>query len=181
MWLHRTVNSGIICALVLSFTMPCWPQSLKVVAAPMRNESLPAQIRIYCANNYTSEKCAAHAAMLAAELTKYPVSQLKQWSFAVVPSDQWKQLVVTMKGNPDSPAFTVLENHTTLFESALFEPMASRAAVLFKAFGAQGVELLDVAITHELGHALCNDPNERRADENGQLIRANKRVVCHSG
>lgn len=178
MALDRKVTSRTTCALVLSVTMPCWPQSLKVAPAPVRNGSLPAQIRIYCANNYTAEKCAAHAGMLADELSKYPVSQLKQWSFAVVPADQWKQLVVTMKGNPDSPAFTVLENRTTLFESALFEPVASRTAVLFKAFSAQGPELLDLAVTHELGHALCKDRNERHADETGRLLRAKVPVVC---
>jgi hypothetical protein len=179
MWLDRKVVGCIIGVLVLAITLPCWPQSLKVIPAPMHNVALPAQIRIYCANNYTSEKCAAHAGILAAELSKYQVSQLKQWSFAVVPSDEWKQLVIAMKGNPDSPAFTVLENRTTLFESALFEPVASRTYVLFKEFRAQGGDLLDLAVTHELGHALCSDPDERRAEENGQLIRAGKTVVCN--
>jgi len=28
-------------------------------------------------------------------------------------------------------------------------------------------DLLNLALTHELGHALCNERNERKADANG--------------
>jgi len=178
MTFHAKSVATFVSILLSAFAPRCSAQSLKVVPAPIRAGVLPAQVRIFCANNYTSEKCAAHSVMLANELSHYPISQLMQWSFAVVPSDQWKQLVLKMGGNPDSPAFSVLENRTTLFESVLFEPVASRSSELLKHFAAQGTALLDIAVSHELGHALCNDTSERRADENGRALRAQKLVSC---
>jgi hypothetical protein len=38
--------------------------------------------------------------------------------------------------------------------------------------------LLDLAVTHELGHALCNDPDERRADKFGQGLREKRAPAC---
>jgi len=38
--------------------------------------------------------------------------------------------------------------------------------------------LLDLAIRHELGHALCNDANERNADRMARLLEQRKPVSC---
>ena len=38
-----------------------------------------------------------------------------------------------------------------------------------------GTVLLDLAVTHELGHAICQDTNERHADDFGHALLAPKR------
>ena len=40
--------------------------------------------------------------------------------------------------------------------------------------------LLDSAIRHELGHALCNDANERKADRVARLLEQRKPVSCEA-
>jgi Zn-dependent peptidase ImmA (M78 family) len=39
-------------------------------------------------------------------------------------------------------------------------------------------DLLNLAVTHELGHALCNERNERKADANGEQLRKGQPVQC---
>jgi Zn-dependent peptidase ImmA (M78 family) len=39
--------------------------------------------------------------------------------------------------------------------------------------------LLDLAVTHELGHAICQDRDQRRADDYGRELRQTKTVDCH--
>ena len=45
-------------------------------------------------------------------------------------------------------------------------------------FGVIGDALLDLAVTHELGHAICQDQDERRADDYGRGLREKKPVNC---
>jgi len=44
-----------------------------------------------------------------------------------------------------------------------------------------GDALLDLAVTHELGHAICQDQDERRADDYGRGLREKKPVACGKG
>jgi hypothetical protein len=39
-------------------------------------------------------------------------------------------------------------------------------------------DLLTLAVTHELGHSLCNERNERKADAYGQMLREHTRMDC---
>jgi hypothetical protein len=48
-------------------------------------------------------------------------------------------------------------------------------------FGVIGNALLDLAVTHELGHAICHDQDERRADDYGRDLREKKPVACGKG
>jgi hypothetical protein len=41
-------------------------------------------------------------------------------------------------------------------------------------------QLLDLAVTHELGHALCSEPNEDVADRFGEELRRGHRPHCRS-
>ena len=36
----------------------------------------------------------------------------------------------------------------------------------------------EVAVTHELGHALCNERNEKKADRYGELLRKGQPLQC---
>src|SRR5262249_22569313 len=82
--------------------------------------------------------------------------------------------------NSDSPAFSVLERRTTVFEQALFSPRVSRRAELLRLYGSTGNALLELAVSHELGHALCGDTSEKHTDEYGRQLRAGKVPACYA-
>jgi len=41
-----------------------------------------------------------------------------------------------------------------------------------------GPALVDLAITHEMGHGICQEKNERRADDCGKELREGKTPSC---
>ena len=45
---------------------------------------------------------------------------------------------------------------------------------LLQRFSVIGPALVDLAVTHELGHAICQENNERNADDYGRDLRAGK-------
>jgi hypothetical protein len=79
--------------------------------------------------------------------------------------------------DPDSPALSVLEKRETFFNEALFEPTSQRAELLLT--WQMPVERLAVlAVTHEIGHAMCGDASEVRANERAQLLQAGELPTC---
>jgi hypothetical protein len=81
--------------------------------------------------------------------------------------------------NPDSPAFSVIAERTTIFEEALFVTMPLRDVELLQTFRVLGDPLLRLAVTHELGHAICHEFDERRADDYGRALREGQRPECY--
>ena len=61
-------------------------------------------------------------------LLAYPLERLGMWSFVLVPSYKWKDLVRVLGGSTDSPAFTIFERRTTVMARRRilrrFRPMA---------------------------------------------------------
>jgi hypothetical protein len=55
-----------------------------------------------------------------------------------------------------------------------------RAAELQREWLMPREQLLDLAVTHELGHALCSEPNEAVADRFGEELRRGHRPHCRS-
>jgi hypothetical protein len=53
-----------------------------------------------------------------------------------------------------------------------------RSAELIKHWSSSIDELLQLAVTHEMGHALCNEEDEHRADANGRVLRAGGKLQC---
>jgi hypothetical protein len=80
--------------------------------------------------------------------------------------------------DPDSPAFTVLDRRETFFEEALVSPVTTRRVELVRQWSLGMDGLLNLAVTHELGHALCNEKNEKKADGYGERLRSGQAVVC---
>ena len=80
--------------------------------------------------------------------------------------------------DPDSPAFTILEKRQTFLEEALFNPRPDRARTLLAKWRRPLDELMPFAVAHELGHALCKDVDEKRADEYGAQLRDSGTVRC---
>ena len=111
-------------------------------------------------------------------LMTYPLERLGNWSFVLVPAYKWKDLVRSVGGPTRSPAFSIFEQRTTVMESSLFSATATRSADFFHVFGVTGEALLQLAVNHELGHCVCQDHDERKADDYGRELRQGKIPDC---
>jgi hypothetical protein len=95
------------------------------------------------------------------------------------PNPDWKALVRGQGGDSVSPAFSMLDQRMTLLDGSLFVATASRNKELLVRFGVIGAALVDLAVTHEMGHGICQEKNERRADDYGRQLREGKTLDCN--
>jgi hypothetical protein len=154
-------------------------QTIRVFPIQVRmDDCFPKTIELFCSQNYDQRKCKMHTATLLRELRRYPVEKLGQWSFVLASTEEWRDMVRSLAGKPGSPAFTIVERRTTVFEEALFSAPADRRADLIRMFNTSGDDLLGLAVSHELGHAICAETDEHRADDYGRDLRAGKLPVC---
>jgi hypothetical protein len=72
------------------------------------------------------------------------------------------------------PALTFLEGRTTFFEEVLVAGDGVRMSELMDIWHLGREGLLDLAIRHELGHALSNDVDERNADRIARVLEQQK-------
>jgi hypothetical protein len=82
------------------------------------------------------------------------------------------------RARPDSPAFTILEQRRTFLEEALFQPMAGRSRTLLEKWRVPLDQLLDVAVKHELAHAMCRERDEARTHAYADQLGQSGRVKC---
>ena len=154
-------------------------QTLRVVPVHLdATVSIPKTIQFFCTQDYDRQACVNDSIALRLALAPYPLDQVGAWSFVLASSGDWKNLVHGLGGDPTSPAFSIIEQATTVVESSLFTATPSRNKELLLMFGVIGNALLNLAVTHELGHAICQDQDERRADDYGRGLREKKPVDC---
>jgi hypothetical protein len=154
-------------------------QTLHVVPAQLGDTSQTTQsVEFFCTQDYNPGECGQHALELRRVLMTYPLEQLGNWSFILVPADKWQDLVRSVGGPTWSPAFTILGQRATIMESSLFSATAARNDELRHVFGVTGEALLELAVNHELGHSVCHDQDERKANEYGRELRLTKTVDC---
>ena len=63
-------------------------------------------------------------------------------------------------------------------EKALVSPVTTRRVELVRQWSMGMDDLLKLAVSHELGHALCNEKNEKKADAYGEQLRQGQPVQC---
>ena len=131
-----------------------------------------------CNTGYSAQQCHEQMSVLRPLLDRYGAGGLGDWTWVLVKSDDWKALQRQHRMDPDSPAFTVLDRRETFFEEALVSPVTTRRVELVRQWSLGMDELLRLAVTHELGHALCNEKNERKADAYGEELRKGQPVQC---
>ena len=111
-------------------------------------------------------------------LAKYRASDLREWKWVLVRSEDWRHILPARGLRPDVPAITVLGAQTTFFDEALVAGPAGRVSELMDLWHLGRDGLLDLAVRHELGHALCNDASERNADRVAKLLEQGKTFSC---
>src|ERR1700693_5520598 len=136
--------------------------------------------KFVCNTGYSQTKCDEQVVILRKALANYPVAQLGNWTWILVRSDDWKAIVRPRGLDTDSPAFTFYPKRETFFEEALVTQIPVRDSELLLKWSMSRGDLLDLAIRHELGHALCNDANERNADRVARLLEQRKPVSCEA-
>ena len=154
-------------------------QNLKMISVRFpANGTTPNSIQFLCSQKYDRAECVKDATALRQAMAPYPVQLLGEWSFVLVPADDWKALVRGQGGDTVSPAFSVLDQRVTLLDSSLFAATAGRNKELLERFRMIGPQLVNLASTHEMGHGLCHETDERRADEYGKQLRDGKVPDC---
>jgi hypothetical protein len=161
--------------LLLAFSILAAGQGAPSLDSP--RTANPIQ-RLVCNTGYKISECQQQLGVLRAALAPYPSHRLGTWTWVLVKSQDWKPIVQRMGGNADSPAFSVMEKRETFLEEALFVPVGSRQVELLRIWSIPVDKFLDVAITHELGHGICHDLSEARADVFSRLLREHKEPEC---
>ena len=132
----------------------------------------------HCHTGYSLAQCQRDILQLKTVLSRYPIEALRHWTWVLVRSEDWKPISQRLRLNPDSPAFTALDQRETFFEEALFMHDPVRTAELMKEWRLSMSNLLELAVTHELGHALCEELSETAADRFGEELRNGLRPTC---
>jgi hypothetical protein len=131
-----------------------------------------------CSAGYSLSKCQADVAILRKTLAKYPTAELGEWTWVLVRSADWKYIVMPQGIDPDSPAFTYLSKRETFIEEALVATVPQRMGELIWRWGMSMDDLRDLAVAHELGHALCNESGEMKARRAAKALQGGKRPSC---
>ena len=169
---RSVANSEIPSSLVAAL-----PSQPRTGGQPYR--SAPMQ-KFVCNTGYSQKQCREDMAVLRKALANYPVAQLGNWTWILVRSENWKSILLPRGLDPDSPAFTFYPKRETFIEEALVTQVPVRGGELLLKWSMDRMGLLDLAIRHELGHALCNDANEPNADRVARLLEEKKTVSCQA-
>ena len=171
------MKSSLLIA-ILSAACAAQTQTLRVVPVHLdATVSIPT-IQFFCTQDYDRQACVNDALALRHTLSAYRLDQLAAWSFVLAPSEDWKNLVHSLGGPPGSPAFSILDERVTVLDQSLFGGSEARNAELLHRFEVIGPSLLDLVVTHELGHGICQERDERRADDYGRELHRKKTVDC---
>jgi hypothetical protein len=154
-------------------------QSPISAADSIRPATLSAQ-EFHCHTGYPLAQCQKDILHLKSVLSRYPVDTLGHWTWVLVRSYDWKPISRMLRLNPDSPAFTALEPRETFLEEALFVHDPERTSELMTEFSRSMPMLLELAVSHELGHAFCAEANESAADRFAQELRTGLAPHCRS-
>jgi len=150
------------------------------LTVPVSAETLTQPQRFVCNTGYKVSECLQQLGTLKSALAPYGAEKLGTWTWVLVKSGDWKPIVQRLGGNTDSPAFTVLEKRQTFLEEALFVPAGGRGVELLRVWSVPLDKFLDFAITHELGHGMCNTTDEKQADTFGRLLREGENPGCQA-
>ena len=138
----------------------------------------PQTQQFVCTVGISLEKCRQEMSVLRNILANYPSSDLGQWTWVLVRSDYWKILLIRRGFNSGVPALTALDAKTTFFEEALIAGPSGRVSDLMDIWHIDRDGLLDLAVRHELGHALCGEENEQYAERIAHLLESKQAVTC---
>jgi len=156
-------------------------QSLRVLPVQIRGgQGFPAAIQFYCTEKYSRADCQNDIFVLSRNLGRYSLEKLGPWTFVLASSDEWESIMTQLHLPKVSPVFSALKSHITVMSQTLFSGPADQRVELAERFRSPLDRLLDLAITHELGHAFCQERDEGKATVYGEQLRAGQTPTCEA-
>ena len=155
-----------------------WPILAAAASAESAFTESTGEMGFFCNTGYAIESCRTHVSALRRVLATVDVGPLGNWTWVLVRSEDWRPILRKVGRDPDSPAFTILEKRQTFLEEALFVPKAGRSATLLAKFRLPLNLLLEHAVLHELGHAMCGERDEGRSHTYANQLRRDGVVTC---
>jgi hypothetical protein len=169
------VLAVLACSLLWSF-----PISAQIVKLSVLEEFRTRRQHFSCSMEYAPEKCMRDLRRVYRLLEQYNAEGLGAWQWVIVSRSEWKPLCVKLGVDFLSPAMTSFADHQTFLDEALFDVFPDRANELVHKFGASWKDLLTLAVTHELGHAVCRDVTEMQAEFFAGELRRGRPGRCES-
>ena len=170
----------VSCCLVLSaWILPAISQTESEIAPRgTKSQTGLSDQEFHCHTGYSLPQCQKDILQLKSVLARYPIEALGHWTWVLVRSQDWKTISSMLRLNPESPAFTALEPRETFLDEALFVHDPERTAELMQVWRSSMPKLLELAVTHELGHAFCGAVNEAVAERFGEDLRYGRDPRC---
>jgi hypothetical protein len=166
----------IFAALLLS-AVPRLLTAQKISNAASVQTQFPGQ-RFTCTVGYTSEECQAGMRVLRNALARYSVDALGRWTWVLVRTVDWKRILAERGFDTSHPAFSYLPKRETFLDGSLVVRKSLRGVELSATWRMPVEDLLDLAIRHELGHALCNQLDEAKAERVAVALKNGTPVSC---
>jgi hypothetical protein len=154
-------------------------QSLQVIAVDVSNAGrTPSTIHFYCSKDYDRGQCKSDVAGLQQLLSQFPLIQLGEWSIVLATRQETRRLQHAEGDSAETPALTYLKHRISIFEGDLLSADAQRTSELLQMYGRNSIDLRLWAVSHELGHALCQESDEHRAEDYGRQLRNGVALHC---
>lgn len=171
----RSRRFKIYLRFLAPFILLCAPSQL---LPPATAQGQATKQHLVCNIGYTSQECAVDMAVLRRTLAKYPLDTLGEWTWVLVRTLDWRRILLDRGFDPNTPAFSYLPARQTFFDGALVAKVSSRGVELRERWHMSVEDLLDLAVRHELGHALCNRRDEAKANYLAAILQGGKPVSC---
>ena len=169
---RRTLYLGTILILVFAPFAKCQAQE------PGQTGSCQ---RFVCNTGFRGDECHKVMTALRRVLARYNAEQLGAWTWVVVRTDDWKELMRARHFSTEAPAITYLPHRQTFFDEALFSRPTLRTMELDATWNLSMEDLLDKAVRHELAHALCGERSEIEAAKFENQLRDHVALACGLG
>ena len=133
-----------------------------------------------CNVGYTPHDCQVAITVLRNALAQYPVHAVGEWTWVLVRSEDWKQLLSNGGFDSNNPAFSYLPKRETFFDGSLVVKESTRGMELSVEWHMPIEDLLDLAIRHELAHALCNERDEIKINRAAVALKNGTPLSCRA-
>jgi len=145
------------------FVFSAYPLAAQTKGTASAQKQASSQQHFACHVGYTPRDCQVATTVLRKALERYPLDGLGEWTWVLVRTEDWKRLLSEKRFDPNNPAFSYLPKRETFLDGALVLKTSIRGVELGAIWHMPIENLFDLAIRHELAHALCNDRDETKA------------------
>jgi hypothetical protein len=163
---------------LLSVVALCGPCPLATAASHSAHVNRLLTQEFLCYAEPDHNECLENIAKLQAELVRYSTNLPRNWTWIIVGSQDWQSLLLKLHLDGRSPAFTDINARQSFLEGTLFLPNPARTEELVRNLGVPADQLLTLAVSHELGHAICHGVDEAIANRVSDQLRRGRNVEC---